>query len=334
MWVTAPRKKPLPMPAEIPRPATPEQRWTNLDYISNLRQREFASTFYGGEALPTWHPGYPGNKCLSAFLDCPLTLDFNTGWLDPILTGEDIDYGALRLDEEQKHFRFALRALRRGAKEARGKSVPSIGHFGGSGDTLAALRSSKRLLYDLIDRPQQVGEADMYLMHLWCKVYDRFYEIIKDAAEGSTCWPGLWSPGKFFAAQNDFSYMISPRMYARLFLPSIEKQTQFLDHTVYHVDGTGAFAHVDALCELPRLQAIQILPGAGKPSPLHYADVLRKVQAAGKNLHITIASDEVQAAMEMLSARGLFISTACSSEEEAKALLKSVEKWSRQAPSR
>ncbi|MDK1031106.1 MAG: hypothetical protein QGD94_03800, partial [Planctomycetia bacterium] len=68
--------------------------------------------------------------------------------------------------------------------------------------------------------------------------------------------------------------------------------------------------------------------------PLHYADVLKKVQSAGKNLHMTIGSDEVQAALEMLSARGLFISTACSSEEEAKALLKSVEKWSRQAPSR
>ncbi|MDP6381142.1 MAG: hypothetical protein QF662_07335, partial [Phycisphaerae bacterium] len=295
----------------------------------NQCERGFAGTFFGGEAFPIWHPGYPGNKHVATFLGCPITLDFDTGWIDPILTGENIHYQSLRLDESEEHFQFALRALERAAEDARGKSIPSIGAFGSSGDTLAAMRGSKELLYDLADRPGQVRDADLCLTDIWCKVYDRFYEIIKDAAEGSTCWFGLWSPGKFFALQNDFSYMISPRMFSRIFLPTIEKQTEFLDHAVYHVDGIGAFVHVDALCELPRLQAIQILPGAGKPSPLHYIDVLKKVQAAGRNLHISIGADEVASALEMLSARGLFISTACGSEDEARALLKNAEKWSR-----
>jgi hypothetical protein len=94
------------------------------------------------------------------------------------------------------------------------------------------------------------------------------------------------------------------------------------------VDGVGNFAHVDALCELPRLQALQILPGAGKPSPLHYLEVLKKVQAAGKNLHISIKAEEVRAALEQLSARGLFIVTRCETEDQARALLKNAEKWS------
>jgi len=72
-------------------------------------------------------------------------------------------------------------------------------------------------------------------------------------------------------------------MYKDIFLPSIEYETNIYDHTVYHVDGVSAFKHVDMLCELTRLQAIQILPGTGKPSPLHYMQVLKKVQAAGKN---------------------------------------------------
>jgi hypothetical protein len=74
------------------------------------------------------------------------------------------------------------------------------------------------------------------------------------------------------------------------------------------VDGVGAFKHVDALCRLPGLHALHILPEEGKPSPLYYMDVLKKVQKAGKNLHINIPAHEVAAALGNLSAKGLYIS--------------------------
>ena len=313
---------------EPERPPTPDLRWSDPAYLSALNDRAHARTFYGGEAFPVWYPGYPGLRRLAVFLGCPVTVDFQTGWLDPILDGEDIAYEHLDLDETEPHFQSALRLLEHAARESRGRCIPSIGAFGGSGDTLAALRGTERLLYDVADRPDEVRAADQHLMDLWCRVYDRFHAIIRDAAEGSTCWFGLWSPGKFYAGQNDFSYMISPRTFRDVFLPTIEKQTSFLDHTVYHVDGIGAFAHVDALCDLPRLQALQILPGAGKPSPLHYMPVLKQVQARGKNLHITIPCEEVEDALAGLSARGLFISTSCETEAEARELLTHAAKWS------
>jgi len=53
---------------------------------------------------------------------------------------------------------------------------------------------------------------------------------------------------------------------------------------------------------------------------------LHKVQAAGKNLQIYLAPWEVKDALEMLSPRGLFITTWCDSEDEAKNLLRMVEK--------
>jgi len=326
--VTAPREGAAAGPEPV-RPPTPEQRWTDLDYISALSEHHNARTFFGGEAFPTWGYGYPGNKRMAAFLGCPVTLDFRTGWLEPILTGEEIDTRGLRLDADERHFQFALRWCRRCARDAAGKAIPGVGAFGGSGDTLAALRGTRRLLYDVIDRPGQVRSADRHLMDLWVRAYDRFHEITRAAAEGSTCWFGLWSPGKFYAGQNDFSYNISPRMFREIFLPTIEAQSRFLDHMVYHVDGVNAFAHVDALCELERLGAVQILPGAGKPSPLHYLDVLKKVQAAGKNLHITLPPEEVEPALAELSARGLFLATHCDTEAQARALLGGAERWSR-----
>jgi hypothetical protein len=184
------------------------------------------------------------------------------------------------------------------------------------------------LLYDVTLVPERVLEAELYLMDMWIDVYDTLYERVHEAAEGSATWFGLWAPGKTYTAHCDFSYMISPEMFQRLFLPAIEKQTHYLDYVSYHVDGIGAFGHVPALLELPDLQVIQILPGAGKPSPLHYLDTLRLVQAGGKTLHITIPPEEVETALELLSARRLFIVTHCETEEQARYLLKMAETWS------
>ena len=328
IWVTAPRTG-MSKPVYPPRPPTPLEKWTDLDFAAGCNRLTPSWTYYGGEAFPTWTIGYPGHTAIPAFLGCPTDLDFNTGWWNPIVTGENLDEVLkLRIDPNNRWWQFALKALERAATEAPGLAIPSIGAFGGSGDCLAAVRGSDRLLYDVIDRPEEVIAAEEHLMKIWFEVYDTFYKIIHEAAGGSTCWFPLWAPGKFYAAQNDFSYMIGPKMFRDLFLPLIEKQTRFLDYTVYHVDGVEAFAHVPALCELPRLQALQILPGAGKPSPLHYMDTLKYVQHAGKNLHISIAPNEVETALRELSSRGLFICTQCQTEAEARELLKNVARWS------
>ncbi len=328
--VTAPRDG-ATAPPEPPCPPTPEQRWRDLDYIAALNRWKHATTFYGGEAFPVWSGGYPGHTTHACYLGCAVDLDFVTGWVNthPALAGESLDCRPLQLDEANANFQFQLALLRRGVAEAAGRSIVGVGAFGGVGDTLAWLRGSERLLYDVKDRPGEVRDAELLLMGQWCKLYSRFYELARPAAEGSTCWFGLWSPGKFYASQNDFSYMISPRTFESVFLPGLQRQLEFLDHSVYHVDGIGAFVHVDMLCGLERLAGLQILPGAGKPSPLHYLEVLKRVQSAGKNLHISISPEEVEPALGELSARGLFIQTSCQTEGEARALLKNAERWSR-----
>jgi len=325
--VTAPKDGAEDEPRPV-APADPVARWTDLDYIAELNDWQHRRTFWGGEAFPVWNGGYPGHTSIPTYLGCPLELDTRTGWWHPLLTGEEWDVTQLRIDPANRWWRFNDQLLERTAAEATGRSIPGVGAFGGCGDTLSALRGNERLLYDVIDEPDRVRQAELYLMDQWCEVYEHAYERLRDVAEGSTCWFRLWSPGRFYAAHNDFSYMISPRMFRAIFLPAIERQLEFLDHAVYHVDGIEAFRHVPALLELPRLHAIQILPGAGKPSPLHYMDVLRQVQAGAKNLHISISAADVPAALRQLSARGLFISASCKSEAEARSLLGLAERRS------
>ncbi len=326
--VSAPRDN-APADPPPPRPPTPHARWTDLDYAAACNTWRMRRTYYGGESFPVWTVGYPGHASIPTFLGSPIGLDYDTGWHTPIITGEGLaEVQRLPVDRAGEWWQFSLRMLERAVHESQGRCIPSIGAFGGGGDTLAALRGTDRLLYDVMDRPDEVVDAEHHLMDIWFDVYDRFYRIVRDASEGSTCWFGLWSPGKTYAAQNDFSYMISPCMFRDLFLPVIKRQTEFLDHTVYHVDGIEAFAHVPVLCTLPRLQTLQIQPGVGKPSPLHFMDTLRRVQRAGKNLHLTLTPEELEPALRALSARGLFIATWTRTEAEARELLAQAERWS------
>ena len=329
MWVTAPKTgvklNPTPVPAKN------EDKWLDLDYITANNLYTWQTTFYGGEAFPDWNPGYPGIFSHNTMLGCELIFMESTAWKSPIIADGDLtshDYKGIKLDKNCKWWKFGREVRERGVRECRGKAIPGNLAFGGCGDTLAAIRSTEKLLLDLTECPDYVREFDLHLMKQWIEIFEESYSITHEGAQGSKCFFNIWSPGKMYASQNDFAYMISKEMFTEIFLPSLEMQTNYLDHTIHHVDGEGNFKHVDALLSLKRLQALQILPGAGKPSPLHYMDILKKVQKTGRNLHISIPPDEVEKALDLLSARGLFISTHCKSEEEARDLLKYAEHWS------
>jgi len=90
--------------------------------------------------------------------------------------------------------------------------------------------------------------------------------------------------------------------------------------------GGRALAHIVLLVALAvtvaiGAAAVQVLPGSGKPSPLHYMDVLRTVQRMGRGLHITISPEEIPGALSQLSSRRLFIHTWAPSETDARKII-------------
>ena len=66
----------------------------------------------------------------------------------------------------------------------------------------------------------------------------------------------------------DFNFLIGPREFERLFLPDIARQAATAGRAIFHLDGPGAARHIDALLDLPELQAIQFVPGAGTGGPV------------------------------------------------------------------
>jgi len=320
--------------AEYPKcPERVEDRWLDFDYIRAVNEWRLDSIYYQGEAFPHWHANYPGWDFIPSYFGAPFYLGEDTGWHEHLMQeGELSDYNVkdhLTIKPDNKWWLFSQKMHKFSSDCAKGRAIPGTQAIGGTGDILAAMRSTNQLLYDVVDCPEVVREFELHIIQQWMNVYDVLYGITRENAEGSTNFMGVWGPGKCYITSNDFSYMISPEMYEEIFLPALLKQLDYLDQTIYHVDGEGAFRHVDLLCSIPKITGLQILPGAGKPSPLHYMEYLKKVQKAGKCLHISIPAEEVGIALDNLSSRGLIIQTGVSTPQEADDLVELCKKRSR-----
>ena len=63
-------------------------------------------------------------------------------------------------------------------------------------------------------------------------------------------------------------------------------ELDWLPASMYHLDGPGALRHLDRLLQMDKLKGVQWVYGAGQPSARYWLDVLKKIQAAGKNIQV------------------------------------------------
>ena len=88
--------------------------------------------------------------------------------------------------------------------------------------------------------------------------------------------------------------------------------------------------HLDMLLSLEKLKGIQWTAVAGQPSAAHYLPVLQRMQKAGKRLIIMAPPEDVRPLLEGLSARGLYIHTEADNPEQAQALVRLCEEYSKE----
>ncbi|MBU0477693.1 hypothetical protein KKC91_03905 [bacterium] len=307
---------------------SPKDRF-NKEKAIKLAERKIQNTFYGGLAFPQCRPEF-GTDVFSAYMGA--TLEFSplgskepiswADWSKPMLKDYS-DLSALDIKEDnfywQKTKEFTSYALGR----SHGNYLVSITDLHAGMDSLAVLRGSpEKLCMDLIDSPDGVKEAMKLLGKAWHKVYEESYRIIANDQEGTCAW-GLWAPMKMCPVQSDFTCLISTKMYEEFFWEEILNEINYLDYSIYHLDGPDALKHLNMLLEIPRLNAIQWVPGAGlaKESVAKWMPIYKKIQAKKKAIIVYCKPDEIDFVLDNLSPEGLLISTRCPSQQEAEELL-------------
>jgi len=301
-----------------PAPRDLEQKWCDPQYRIALARWHFERTYFGGAACPIWWPNV-GPTSLSAYYGCPVVLGQETVWQEPIVTdwaGQEPAF-----EQDNRWWRLTVALTEAAVQDAQGQYLVGITDLGDAFDAISHLSGPDNACIGLAECPDRIVRMRDRLLDDWFRCYEELYRICRRNQDGSTHWLGVWSPGRSYVLQCDFSCMISPAMFEQFVLPELQRQTEWLDTSVYHLDGPGAIKHLDMILHLPRLNAVQWVPGAGSAPPTGWIELYRRIQSAGKGVHIWAPPEQVRPLLEQLAWPGLYIVCHARSVEEAEHVL-------------
>ncbi|MHB1296818.1 MAG: uroporphyrinogen decarboxylase/cobalamine-independent methonine synthase family protein [Anaerolineae bacterium] len=300
--------------------------FTNPGRVLPRIQRQVEATYYAGDAFPLAFPMSPGIPAVeAAYLGCPVHFAYEslTAWTEPII--EDWDHlPSLEVAPDNPWWRMTQDLIARGAQEGAGRYCVGIPDMQGGGQIIAMLRGPQRLAMDLYDRPEFIVPVLEKTNAAWRQCFDALFEIIHRHADGYYDWLGVWSSKPHVTVECDFCALISPKMFDRYMLPALAQQTEWIERTIYHLDGPGALPHLESILALPKLGGIQWVPGAGDTAMTDWIPLLQRIQAAGKKLVLGCRAGEVKRLLTELEPEGLLLSVACADAEEADALERAV----------
>lgn len=194
--------------------------------------------------------------------------------------------------------------------------------LGGNLDIVSTLRPGERLLLDLYDAPEEVRRLTWETHEAWWKCFDDINGVLHGPNPGYSTWCPAFSTEPCYILQCDFSYMISPEMFDEFVKPEIQATCRRLGNSLYHLDGVGSLPHLASLLSIPELDAIQWVPGKGKPGPPHWIDVYRRIRDAGKVILFDHDFEDFDAVAGALgSAEGILYTADSENEAEAREFL-------------
>ncbi len=324
--------KPLAEQVPVPEKAhnSLRERWMDTEFAVECSVARLHNRVHYADALPVTYPNL-GPEVFSAFYGCPLSFGATTSWSEPILDSwEPARVVNLQLDRHNIYFRKILALMDALIEVGRGTFLVGYTDLHPGGDAIAAFRDPQVLCVDMIDHPEAVKALCERVTDDFLDVYDLYHARLQAAGMPSTTWLPVTGRGKIHVPSNDFSCMISEAMFEEVFLPGIVRECQHMDHSIYHLDGPQALRFLDLLLEIPEIQAIQWVPGAGRDNWADWIPVYQRIQSAGKAFCLYPPIEELDDVFEVLRPEGAWlIVSGIENEAMAAAALDRVTRWGR-----
>jgi hypothetical protein len=323
LHLTAPRDKKVPWPKKDH--AGHRERWFDTEYVLERANAGFQNTYFGGDSFPRCCPDL-GPDLFAALYGIPLEYGEDTSWSIHAL--EDwSSYTPFRIEGKNAYYKKIVEITEAAVADGRDKYLVGVTDIHPGADCLVAMRGPETLCIDTIERPDFIKRGVMDLFEGFTAFYTELADITCRYQEGTTNWMGIWYPGRWYVTSCDFICLISEESFEDLIVEELEAELDFLDTSIFHLDGPGALRHLDRLLEIKKLKGIQWVYGAGQPTASHWLPVLKKIQAAGKCFQVYATPEEMPVLLENLAPEGAMYMVGASSESEARDLEALVKKY-------
>jgi len=312
-----------------PAPADPQRRRLDPEWVISDLRATLAETWWGGEAVPSYLLMGGWAVCLGG----RPRFDESTIWFQrcevdfsgpsPFRTGRD--------DPWLKRYQAVYLA----AADEAGWDDFLVGtpcHLPAN-DLLSLHLGPQAFMLALVDERRWMREAilqgarDLLAMrrHLCGRIQGRHA-----FPWGNGGWMPFWAPEPYTGMQSDVSCMLSPGMFEEFIVPELDLYGKSCGAMWYHLDGADARQHLPRLLSLPYMRVIQYTPRPGEPpnGPAHL-DFYRRIQAAGKIVHIEVPKEKIEPLVKALDPALLMIHANCDSVAEGEELLEAATRWTK-----
>ncbi|NMA64879.1 MAG: hypothetical protein GX957_01390 [Clostridiaceae bacterium] len=298
----------------------PADRWFKIENLVKENVRKMENTIYGGEAVPYFETNW--SVAFALPFGCQAQINEHTAWCEP-LSPDESGYPKLEYDRNGEWYNWILENHKTACESSNNRYYVTAGMWGNhAGDILLSIRGSEELMIDIAENFDWVKSAIGTITDMQKEMFEKLMAMDHlTGLEGTMNYIGCWSPKRTLSFDCDVSCMVSPENYVELFLNPMLDIMEMIDHPIYHLDGPDALRHLDAILAVPKLKAVQWVPGAGKEEITQWYPAIRKIQEAKKAVIIYTTPEEAYQVLKDLSPEGLCICTECSSEEEMEKLL-------------
>jgi hypothetical protein len=321
-----PKDEQLELPTAWDAPG--QKTYLDAEYQADWHLADLTNQIFLGDSLPVVYPSL-SPAVMAAFYGGTLKFGKNDiCWNEP-LGGDIASLEDLTFDWESPWLGKIRELTEALLSVGKGRFITGMSNWFTGGDCLAAILGPENLGAALIDNPTRIKNQLEIIETNFEKLYLEFYTRLKEAGQPSTTWIPLISEDKYYVVANDFSTLVSTEMFREVFLDDVIRECQFLDHTMYHLDGPGALRHLDAILEVRNLDGVQFVPPPGDDGFERWMQVYRRIQEAGKCVQVNCDLSEVIEISRYLKPEGIFLNVQnVTNKDEAIALIRFLENWS------
>lgn len=268
-------------------PGTPELRDLDEEYRFSEVKHFLESHLFLAEAVPFASTGHGSGVCLLAAMagaKVDYAPDNGTAWIEKI---DGLYERPLpEFSEDNPAYAYTIKMIHRHAQGFGCDCVLSADDIIDPMTTLSMMRGPAELCMDLVENPEMVKQ--------WCKRLGEFYlEMAKGFRAARAVynrreennWTGVFAPGDMEAIQCDFSTMLSPEMFNEFVMPEVEREADFFDYSLWHLDGIDEIRHLDAICSVKKIRGVQWVDSRFT-NQMAYLDLFKRIRGKGKSLVI------------------------------------------------